>query len=44
LKPDQWPDPNEQGYITSTEKFNVDGYELDENLWGRSFYKFRPPL
>lgn len=42
LKGDQLPE-SAQEEVVSNDKFAVDGYADDYNMWGQMFYKFRSP-
>lgn len=37
-------DPVQEQASSSLEKFSVDGYPDEVNMWGDSFYQFRSPI
>ena len=44
LKGDALPaNDDDQVVINNEQKFPVDGYQDDDNMWGYRFYRFRPP-
>lgn len=45
LKGDELPvNDEDQVVISNEQRFPVDGYQDDDNMWGYRFYRFRPPV